>query len=139
MQNNQYPKSCTTATDILSNYRFDNRGNANKKKWSNKPRKREDENNSTSLSKAPNETSATSFVQGGKDKTCYSCGSIGHLSPECPDKNKSKRKIGTSRKPGNTIWKQIGLMLTKMNKKKVTIKAAKAQIAKLDPKLDGVA
>jgi hypothetical protein len=26
MQNNQYPKTCTTATDILSNHRFDNRG-----------------------------------------------------------------------------------------------------------------
>jgi hypothetical protein len=27
MQKNQYPKTCTTATDILSNHRFDNRGN----------------------------------------------------------------------------------------------------------------
>jgi hypothetical protein len=30
MQNNQYPKTCTTATDILSNHRFDNRGNSTK-------------------------------------------------------------------------------------------------------------
>jgi hypothetical protein len=31
MQNNQYPRTYTTATDILSNHRFDNRGNSNKK------------------------------------------------------------------------------------------------------------
>jgi hypothetical protein len=42
MQNNQYPKTCTTATDVLSNHRFDNRGNSNKKKWSNKPKIDED-------------------------------------------------------------------------------------------------
>jgi hypothetical protein len=89
MQNNQYPKTCTTATDILSNHRFDNRGNSNKKKWSNKPKKDEDENSSK---KTPNETNATSFAQGGKDKTCYCCGKIGHLSPECPEKNTIKKE-----------------------------------------------
>jgi hypothetical protein len=46
MQNNQYPKTCTTARDILSNHRFDNRGNSNKKKWNNRPKKDEDENSS---------------------------------------------------------------------------------------------
>jgi hypothetical protein len=89
MQNNQYPKKCTTATDILSNHSFDNRGNSNKKKWSNKPKKDEDENSS---SKTTNKTNATSFAQGGKDKTCYCCGKIGHLSPECPDKNTIKQE-----------------------------------------------
>jgi hypothetical protein len=44
MKNNQYPNDCMTATDILSNRRFDNRGNKNKKKWSNKPKKDENEN-----------------------------------------------------------------------------------------------
>jgi hypothetical protein len=34
MQNNQYPKTITAATDILSNHRFDNSGVLNKKKWS---------------------------------------------------------------------------------------------------------
>jgi anti-sigma28 factor (negative regulator of flagellin synthesis) len=43
MQNNQYPKTCTTATDILSHHRFDNRGNSNEKKGSDKPKKDEDE------------------------------------------------------------------------------------------------
>jgi hypothetical protein len=89
MQNNQYPKTCTTATDILSNHRFDNRGNSNKKKLSNKPKKDEDENSSK---KTPNETNATSFAQGGKDKRCYCCRKIGHLSPECPEKNTIKKE-----------------------------------------------
>jgi hypothetical protein len=84
MQNNQYPKTCTTARDILSNHRFDNRGNSNKKKWSNKPKNDEGEKYSD---KTTNETNATSFAQGGKYKTCYCCQKIGHLSPEWPDNN----------------------------------------------------
>jgi hypothetical protein len=93
MQNNQSPKTCTTATDILSNRRFDNRGNSNKKKWSNKPKKDEDEN---IANKTTSETTERSFAQGGKDETCYCCGKKGHMSPECPDKNtQSNRKIGT--------------------------------------------
>jgi hypothetical protein len=89
MQNNQYPKKCTTATDILSNHRFDNRGNSSEKKWNNRPKKHEDENSS---GKKTNETNATSFAQGGKDKTCYCCGKTGHLSPECRDKNTIKKE-----------------------------------------------
>jgi hypothetical protein len=89
MQNNQYPKACTTATDILSNHRFDNRGNSTKKKWNNITKKNEDENAS---GKTTNETNATSFAQGGKDKTCYCCGKAGHLSPECQDKNTIKKE-----------------------------------------------
>jgi hypothetical protein len=69
IQNNQYTKSCTTATDILSNHRFDNRGDSNGKKWSNKTRKDEDETNSNTSSKMANETNATSFVQGGNYNT----------------------------------------------------------------------
>jgi hypothetical protein len=65
MQNNQYPKTCTTATYILSNHRFDSRGNSNKKKWSNKPKHDEDEKSSD---KTTNETNATSVAQGGKYK-----------------------------------------------------------------------
>ena len=42
MQNNQYPKSITAVTDILSNHRFNNSGILNKKKLS-KSKKNEDE------------------------------------------------------------------------------------------------
>ena len=73
----------------MSNHRFDNRGNQKQKKWSNKDNK--DEDGATSP-KTSNETNATSFAQGGKDKTCYCCGKNGHLSPECPDKNTIKKE-----------------------------------------------
>jgi hypothetical protein len=66
LQNNQYPKTCTTATHLLSNHRFDNRGISTKKKWNNRPKKDEDENSS---GKTTNKTNATSFAHGGKDKT----------------------------------------------------------------------
>jgi hypothetical protein len=60
-----------------------------KKKWNKRPKKDEDENSS---GKTTNETNATSFARGGKDKTCYCCGKAGHLSPECPDKNTIKKE-----------------------------------------------
>ena len=77
MQNNQYPKTITAATDILSNHRFDNSGVLNKKKWS-QTKKNED---GTSTNKEDG-TKETSFAQTGKDKTCYCCGKKGHIRPE---------------------------------------------------------
>jgi hypothetical protein len=73
IKNNQYPNTCMTATDILSNHRFDSRGNSNKVKWSNKPKKDEDENTSN---ETPSKMNATSFAQDGKDETCYCCGKM---------------------------------------------------------------
>jgi hypothetical protein len=69
MQNNQYPKTITAATDILSNHRSDNSGVLNKKKWS-QSKKNED---GTSTNKEDG-TKETCFAQVGKDKTCYCCG-----------------------------------------------------------------
>jgi hypothetical protein len=89
MQSHQYLKTCTTATYILSNHRFDNMGNSTKKTWNNRPKKDEDEHSS---GKTTNETNATSFAQGGKEKTCNCCGKTGRLSPECPDKNTIKEE-----------------------------------------------
>jgi hypothetical protein len=116
---------------------LNNRGNSSKKKWNNRPKKDEDENSS---GKTTNGTNATSFAQGSKDKTGYCCGKAGHLSPECPDKNTIKKENGTLTKPRSTIKKQTRLTITKENnKKKVTMKAIKAQQAKPHPELDGVA
>jgi hypothetical protein len=65
---------------------------------------------------------------------------IGHVSPKCPDKNTIKKEDWRiSRKPHSTIRTRIRLTITKMNKKKVTMKATKAQQAKPHPELDGVA
>jgi hypothetical protein len=89
MQNNQCPKTCRTATDILSNHRFDNRENPNEKKRYKKPRKDKDENTS---SKTTSETKERSFGQGSKDKTGHCCGKKGCMSPECPAKNSIKKE-----------------------------------------------
>ncbi len=101
LQNNQYPKTCTTATDILSSHRLDNRGTTNKKKWS-KPKNNEDENASTQRTSEANETS---FAQGNSDKSCYCCGKKGHLSPDCPQKNSIKKEDWAIRK-SQTVYVQ---------------------------------
>jgi hypothetical protein len=95
MGNNQYPRTITAATDILSNHRHDNWGTSNKKtNWSNKPK--EDENNTP---KSQNETNETSVAQqNNKDKTCYCCGKKGHISPECKEKNTRKKEDWAFRK-----------------------------------------
>jgi hypothetical protein len=137
MQNNQYPKTYTTATDILSNHRFDNRGNSSKKKWNNKPKKDEDENSS---GKTTTETNATSFAQGGKDKTWYCCGKAGHLSPDCPDKNTIKKENWHINKA--TQYYQEANQANdhqEEQQEEMTMKAIKAQQVKPHPELDGVA
>jgi hypothetical protein len=93
MQNNQYPKTITAATDILSNHSFDNSGVLIKKKWSQS--KKNEDGTSTNKEDGPKETS---FAQVGKDKTCYCCGKKGHISPECPQKNTIKKEDWAFRK-----------------------------------------
>jgi hypothetical protein len=138
IQHNQYPKTCTIAADILSNHRFDNRGNSAKKKWNNRPKKDEDENSS---GKTTNKTNATSFAQGGKDKTCYCCGKAGHLSPECPDSKNTIKKENWHINKATQYYQEVNQANDHQeeHKKKVTMKAIKAQQAKPHPELDGVA
>jgi hypothetical protein len=94
MENNQYPKSVTAATDILSNHRHDNWGNqAQKKGWSRNYKKDDDEHPTKEHS-----SSETSFAQSNKDKTCYCCGKKGHLSPDCSEKNKIPKEDWAIRK-----------------------------------------
>ena len=103
-QNNQYPKTTTIATDMLSNHRFDNRGTLNKKRWS-QSKKNEDENAlTTKTSEAKDETSFAQGNKDNKDKTCYCCGNKGHMSPECPQKSTIKREDWAIRKA--TVYMQ---------------------------------
>ena len=87
MQNNQYPKSITAATDILSNHRFDNSGVLNKKKWSQS--KKNEDKTSKDKEDGPKETS---FAQAGKDMTSYCCGKKGHISSKCTQKRRIKKE-----------------------------------------------
>jgi hypothetical protein len=60
------------------------------------------------------------------------------LSPECPDNNNIKKDKWHITKA--TQYYVIRLTIIKMNnKKKVTMKASRAQQAKPHPELDGVA
>ena len=84
MGNNQYPDAIRTATDIMAAHKHDNSG----ARWNkNKTTKKDDDTPSTITTK-----SETSFAQNSKDKICYCCGKKGHMSPECPDKNKIEKK-----------------------------------------------
>ena len=78
MENDQYPKTITTATGILANHRHDNsitmHGQTKLKEKQN-----EDDDRSTT-------TNETSFVQSG-GTMCYCCGKKGHKSPQCPEKD----------------------------------------------------
>jgi hypothetical protein len=76
--NDQYPKTITTATDVLSNHRLDARFFENQK------HRREQQQQTRGEGEA---TGATSFAQKEKDVVCFICGKPGHRSPQCPDKD----------------------------------------------------
>ena len=86
MGHNQYPKDVATACDILSNHKFDNKPNKDKK-WG--KQKNDDDTASTLTTK-----SEASFAQAKtlKDTACYCCGKKGHLSDKCPEKDKRKKE-----------------------------------------------
>ena len=79
--NDQYPKTITDATAILSAYKYDKTYSDNKKKAYEKARAKEKEDE-TPLN--------LSFAQ-MKGK-CYCCGKSDHMSPDCPDKDKPKKE-----------------------------------------------
>ena len=70
MENDQYPKSITTAIDTLANHKHDNYSLKKDEKYK---KQDEDDNKST--------TSETSFAQ-FNGVTCYCCGKNGHKSPQ---------------------------------------------------------
>ena len=79
MGNDQYPKTLTAATDILSNHKLDDRGDSKKKKSQeqSRPQPNPDDN--------PRTGTETSFAQSNQDPMiCYCCGKEGHVSSTCP-------------------------------------------------------
>ncbi|KAL7573431.1 hypothetical protein ACA910_013750 [Epithemia clementina (nom. ined.)] len=77
MENDQYPKTITAATDILANHRHDN---FKKRSEHGKSKEQEELDNKNTA------TNETSFAQSGETK-CYCCGKKGHKSPQCPKKD----------------------------------------------------
>ena len=78
MENDQYPKTITTAIDILANHRHDN-SITKDGQTKQKGKQNEDDDRSTT-------TNETSFVQYG-GIMCYCCGKKGYKSPQCPEKD----------------------------------------------------
>lgn len=83
MGNNQYPKTITAATDVLSNHHFDkcnNQGKDNKQQNKSQQQSTNDNDNEGATK--------TSFAQNNNNNaTCYCCRKKGHLSTECDKKN----------------------------------------------------
>ena len=76
--NNQYPKSVTEATNVLSNHRFDtipSKINSKKKPTT----------DDTSSNKDKEESPSLSFAQ--LEGKCFCCGKPGHRSTTCKQKN----------------------------------------------------
>ena len=81
LNNNQYPKDLTAATNALSNHSFDQQfyDNRDKQQRSNQQSQQQTGNNNNS-----NDIDETSFAQ--RERRCYVCGDPGHLQPDCSQK-----------------------------------------------------
>lgn len=102
--NDQYPKTVTSANQVLSNHRFDRPGVKNK---------------------YPNEsieTPSLSFSQ--LEGKCYCCGKGGHKSPQCRHKSKPKEEwaINVARKKKSHDNVQAHVTSAQMNERAVAEK-----------------
>ena len=96
MDNDQYPKTITSAIDILSNYKWD----SSKAKWDKNKQKGTPKGDDDTASTASLASTEASFAQKGK-KQCFCCGNEGHFSPDCPDKDKPKSQWAVKKAMNN--------------------------------------
>ena len=100
----EYPKEISKVIDVMSNHRPDN---CKDKKKSSNHRNSTQLNNDKDNKKKEETTSITSSdVSFYTEGTCFCCGKKGHISPNCPDKdkipkNKWKHKIATQHLQAN--------------------------------------
>ncbi len=88
LENNQYPKKITMATDILANHKHDNFKSKNNK--NNKNKNLKEKSNENDNEEAPK--NEKSFAQDDKI-VCYICGEPGHKVPKCKKKNKNPKEL----------------------------------------------
>ena len=90
MENDQYTKTITAATDILANHKHDNYTMMQYDKYKNQEKQDEDDNRSIG-------TNETSFAQ-SDEIACCCCGKKGHESPQCLEKDTRPRAQWAIRK-----------------------------------------
>ena len=98
MGTDQYPKTVTAATDVLSNHRFDNykdKRNRNNRGQTSQQRNSNNNEEQTTSEPPPRETS---FAQTNNDPLCYCCGSPEHTAHHCPKRNSTAPKDWYARK-----------------------------------------
>jgi hypothetical protein len=82
MGHNQFPGDIQKAVDIMSNHRFDNQKDTNRKHNKNK-------NKESEKSEVKKESS---FAQSAEKMVCYCCGKKGHGVPKCPERDSRKKE-----------------------------------------------
>ena len=90
MENDQYTKTITAATDILANHKHDTYTMRKYDKYMKQEKQNKDVNRSIG-------TNETSFAQSG-EIACYCCGKKGNESPQCLEKDTKPRAQWAIRK-----------------------------------------
>ena len=94
LENNQFPKTMTRASDVSSDHKLDEawRDKLKKKKdkdkekksnWNNDHNNENDTKNTNNNEEQEQEKLDTSFRQQGDETTCHVCGEHNHLATEC--------------------------------------------------------
>ena len=89
--NNQYPKTIATATEVLSNHKFDQAYHDAKKRRSNQRARDRDNPPNDTTREGQDATNPMNMSFANIEGTCYCCGKPGHKSPACRLKDKIPR------------------------------------------------
>ena len=89
LKNDQYPQSIAEANNVLSQHKYDNKGNNSNGKDRNNRNNRGDNNNRNNSNQEETDELKLSFAQ--MEGMCYCCGKSGHKSPNCRHKDKIPR------------------------------------------------
>ena len=95
LSNNQYPKTIISATNVLSNHRFDQAYFDAKQK---KSKQKGPPNPNPNPSDTPNDI-VTEMTFAQMEGSCYCCGKPGHKSNKCKFKNKPKSEWAINKIP----------------------------------------
>ena len=104
LKNTQYPKTLTTAAEVLMEHKWDPKYNENKRKKNQQSKKDKDDYQQEKKKEAEPELS---FAQ--LDNACHCCGKKGHGSDKCYQRNKMPKEdwfINKLQRKTEAEWKQ---------------------------------